>query len=212
MNLSRRTLISGGAAVTAGLALSGCGLAGLAGPPPDLYVLSPKSTFPPDLPSVQWQLVVEEPAAARGLDTDRIVISPTDLEVKYFSGAAWADRAPKMVQGLLIQSFENSKKIVSVGRQQLGLKSDFVLKSELREFQAELRSDGPRVRVRLNCKLVRPLEGIILASQTFEAIKQAKSDKLADVVPEFDDALGTVLKRAVTWTIQEGSRAKPLKM
>jgi cholesterol transport system auxiliary component len=212
MNLSRRTLLGGGATLAAGLTLSGCGLAGLAGPPPDLFVLSPKSTFPPNLPSVGWQLVVEEPAAARGLDTDRIVISPTDLEVKYFSGAAWADRAPKMVQGLLIQSFENSKKIVSVGRQQLGLKSDFVLKSELREFQAELRPEGTRVRVRLNCKLVRPLEGIILASQTFEAIKMAKSDKLADVVPEFDDALGTVLKRAVTWTIEEGSRAKPLKI
>lgn len=211
MKLSRRTLIGGGATLAAGMTLSGCGLAGLAGPPPDLYVLSPKSTFPPDLPVVGWQLVVEEPAAARGLDTDRIVISPNDLEVKYFSGAAWADRAPKMVQGLLIQSFENSKKIVSVGRQQLGLKSDFVLKSELREFQAELRPEGPRVRVRLNCKLVRPLEGVILASQTFEAIKNAPTDKLADVMPQFDDALGTVLKRAVTWTIQEGSRAKPLK-
>jgi cholesterol transport system auxiliary component len=117
-----------------------------------------------------------------------------------------------MVQGLLIQSFENSQKIVSVGRQQLGLKSDFILKSELREFQAELRPDGARVRIRLNCKLVRPLEGVILASQTFEAIKPAASDKLADVMPQFDDALGTVLKRAVTWTIQEGARAKPLKI
>lgn len=212
MTVSRRSILTSGAMIAAGATLSGCGLAGLAGPPPDLFVLSPKSTFPPELPAVGWQLVVEEPSAARGLDTDRIVISPTDLEVKYFSGAAWADRAPKMVQGLLIQSFENSKKIVSVGRQQLGLKSDFILKSELREFQAELRPEGPRVRVRLNCKLVRPLEGIILASQTFEAIKGAPSDKLADIMPQFDEALGTVLKRAVTWTIEEGARAKPLKI
>jgi cholesterol transport system auxiliary component len=212
MNMTRRGMLAMAAAGPAALALSGCGLAGLAGPPPDLYVLSPKSTFPPDLPNVPWQLVVEEPSAARGLDTDRIAIAPTELEVKYFTGAAWADRAPKMVQGLLIQSFENSQRIVSVGRQQLGLKSDFVLKSELREFQAELRADGPRVRVRLNCKLVRPLEGVILASQTFEAIKPTPSDKLSDIMPQFDDALGAVLKRAVTWTIQEGARAKPLQI
>ena len=116
-----------------------------------------------------------------------------------------------MVQALLIQSFENSQRIVSVGRQQLGLRSDFILKSELREFQAEKRADGTRVRVRLNVKLVRPLEGIILASQTFESIKTTPSDKVNDVVDNFDEALGTVLKRAVIWALTEGANAKPLK-
>jgi cholesterol transport system auxiliary component len=209
MTISRRNIL-GSLAAGATLVLSGCSLDLGGGPPPDLYVLTPKSTFPGDLPSVPWQLVVEEPSAARGLDTDRIAIAPTSLEVKYFGGVRWADRAPKMVQELLIQSFENTKKIVSVGRQQLGLRSDYVLKSELREFQAENMGDGTtRVRVRLNLKLVRPLQGVILASQTFESIKQCKTDVIADVMPNFDDALGTVLKRAVVWAIEEGAKAFP---
>ncbi|HAJ45956.1 MAG TPA: hypothetical protein DCL54_05180, partial [Alphaproteobacteria bacterium] len=154
MRHDRRAILGLGAAGLGSALLSGCGVSNiLAGPAPDLYVLSPKSTFPEDLPSVNWQLVVEEPSAARGLDTDRIAIAPTDLEVKYFPEARWADRAPRMVQSLIIQSFENSKRIVSVVRQQLGLRSDFVLKSELREFQAELRKEGPRVPVRLNLKV-----------------------------------------------------------
>jgi cholesterol transport system auxiliary component len=212
MIISRRSVLLISLGSAAALALSGCSLAGLTGgPPPDLYVLSPKSTFPPDLPRVSWQLVVEEPSAARGLDTDRIAIAPTDLEVKYFADARWADRAPRMVQSLLIQSFENTQRIVSVGRQQLGLRSDFVLKSELREFQAEKRPDGTRIRVRLNVKLVRPLEGIILASQTFESTKMSKSDLVSDVVENFDDALGTVLKRSVSWALIEGAKVKPLE-
>lgn len=191
-------------------ALGGCSLPSLgSGPPPDLYVLSPKSTFSDDIPAVAWQLVVEEPSTAKGIDTDRIAIAPQPLEVKYFGGARWADRAPRMVQQLLIQSFENTKKIVSVGRQSIGLRSDFVLKTELREFQAEKTPEGGTVvRVRVNLKLVRPVLGQIIASESFESVKPAASEGLPDIVQAFDDAVGAVLKRAVAWTLKAGEENK----
>ncbi len=200
-------------AALAAVALSACSLPDLgSGPPPDLYVLSPKSTFPEDLPAVDWQLVVEEPSTAKGIDTDRIAIAPTSLEVKYLANSRWADRAPRMVQQLLIQSFENTKKIVSVGRQSIGLRSDFVLKVELREFQAEKTSEGGTVvRVRLNLKLVRIALGQIVASQSFESVKPANSENVPDIVQAFDDAVGAVLKRAVGWTLTSGEDTKTKK-
>ena len=200
------------AALTA-VTLAACSLPDLgSGPPPDLYVLSPKSTFPEGLPSVDWQLVVEEPSTAKGIDTDRIAIAPTSLEVKYLAGSRWADRAPRMVQQLLIQSFENTKKIVSVGRQSIGLRSDFVLKVELREFQAEKTEEGGTVvRVRLNLKLVRVAMGQIVASESFDSVKPANSENVADIVQAFDDAVGAVLKRAVSWTLKAGEDTKTNK-
>jgi cholesterol transport system auxiliary component len=198
--------------VATGLAalLAACSLDFGGGPPPDLYTLSPKSTFAADLPRVDWQLVVEEPSAAKGIDTDRIAIAPTTLEVKYFPSSRWADRSPRMEQALMIQSFENTKKIVSVGRQSLGLRSDYVLKTELREFQAEKNADGTiSVRVRLNLKLIRPSLGQIVASQSFESLKPATSENVGDIVNAFDEAVGAVLKRAVAWTLVEGEKAKP---
>ena len=193
-------------AIVSALALSACALPDLgSGPPPDLYVLSPKSTFADDIPNVTWQLVVEEPSTAKGIDTDRIAIAPSALEVKYFGGSRWADRAPRMVQQLLIQSFENTKTIVSVGRQSIGLRSDFVLKTELREFQAEKTPEGGTVvRVRVNLKLVRPSLGTIVASESFESVKPANSENVPDIVQSFDDAVGAVLKRAVAWTLTSG--------
>lgn len=202
----RRQFIRSAALLSVAIGVASCSLPNFgSGPPPDLYVLSPKSTFSDDIPQVDWQLVVDEPSTAKGIDTDRIAISPQPLEVKYFGGSRWADRAPRMMQQLLIQSFENTKKIVSVGRQSLGLRSDFVLKTELREFQAEKTAEGGTVvRVRLNVKLLRPAIGQIVASQSFEFVKPAASESVPDIVRAFDDAVGAVLKRSVTWTLKAG--------
>lgn len=65
-------------AAVAAVMLGSCSLPDLgSGPPPDLYILSPKSTFPDDIPAVDWQLVVEEPSTGKGFDTDRIAIAPS---------------------------------------------------------------------------------------------------------------------------------------
>jgi cholesterol transport system auxiliary component len=178
-------------------------------PPSNLYALSPKTTFPPDLPRVNWQLVVEEPFAAGGLDTHRIAIMTNPYEIKYYAGARWAERAPRMVQTLLVESFENTGKIVAVGRQSIGLRSDFNLKSELREFQAELKEGGttPEIRVALNAKLIGQPRQQIVASANFERRVRAKDGELLSVVAAFDEALGQVLRETVQWTLLTGSRA-----
>ncbi|NWH08261.1 MAG: membrane integrity-associated transporter subunit PqiC [Alphaproteobacteria bacterium] len=191
--------------------LSGCAFSLTGGaPPPDLYDLSPKSTFNITLAPVTWQLVVDEPVAASSLDTDRIAIRPSPLEYRYYDKARWIDRAPALIQTLLVESFENSDKIVAVGRRAVGLSGDFVLKSELREFQAE-RFDakgGVQVRVRITFKLVKVASGLIIASTSLERVENAQSDAPQDIVQAFDNALGYVLKRAVTWTLEQGQRSQ----
>lgn len=194
--------------LTAGAALpllAGCeGLVpGLGGPPPDLYTLTPKSVFDESLPRIEEQIVVEEPLAAGGLNSARIALRTKPIELQYFARSAWTERAPRMVQTLLVESFENTGRIVAVGRQAVGLRSDFNLKSELREFQAEYFNVGklPLVRVRLNAKLVRQPRRNIVASQNFEATADSAGEDIDSIILAFDDALGKVLKRTVEWTL-----------
>src|SRR3546814_7966625 len=101
--VGRRGLVLGTAALGLGL-LPGCGTLSLLPAPPQLYTLTPKNTFPADLPHVDWQLLVEQPVAAAGLDTVRIPLSQTPITLDYYAGVAWTDRAPSMVQRLLIRS------------------------------------------------------------------------------------------------------------
>ena len=126
-----------------------------------------------------------------------------------------------MVQTLMVESFENSERIVGVGREQIGLRSDFVLKTELREFQAEYTeklpdrvatisasTKPPSARVRINVKLVKmPLREIV-ASATFESKKLAKSNTMKDIIGAFDNALGSCLKSVVVWTLTKGEANK----
>jgi len=186
--------------------LSGCeGLVPtLGGPPANLYTLTPKNTFAKELRRVRWQLVVDEPLASGGLNIDRIALRHSPTELKYFARARWTERAPRMVQTLMVESFENSGAIVAVGRKAIGLRSDYNLITELREFQAEyFESDGvPTVRVRLNAKLVKQPRRAIVASRTFESAIKSKGKAMRHVIRAFDQALGKVLRHTVEWTIK----------
>ena len=49
----------------AAASLAGCALLSAVSDPIDLYTVTPKSTFDPDLPAVYWQLAVEAPSRSR---------------------------------------------------------------------------------------------------------------------------------------------------
>jgi len=207
---------AGGLAVAL-VAVSGCSsiIPGADRDPPELFDLSPKSTFAPNLPKANWQLIVERPIAAAGLSSSRIALKRHPLRLEYYAKTTWTDIAPKMVQTLMVESFENSGRIVAVGRESAGLRSDFVLKTEMREFQAEYTSgikngaktNAPRIRIRISAKLVLMPQRIIIAGKTIEKVVKAETNSMAAIVRAFDRALGKTLKNLVAWTLRTGDKA-----
>jgi cholesterol transport system auxiliary component len=183
-------------------ATAGCQLPG-SGDPPQLFTLTPKSNFAGDLPRADWQLAVEMPVASGGIDTSRIALARSPVTLDYFARANWTDTAPRMVQTLLVESFENTGRIVAVGRESSSLRPDYLLKVDLREFQAELRANAPPVaRVRLAVRLVRLPERTVVASFAHEAQQTAGSSDIHNVVLAFDEALGAAMRRVVEWTLR----------
>jgi cholesterol transport system auxiliary component len=192
------------AAVTCTAAMTtGCGVFPFDKPAPDLFVLTPKSSFSANLPNVDWQLTVELPLADAGINTSRIAIRKSSVTIDYYQGANWIDTAPRMVQTLLVESFENTNQIVGVGRQSAALRADYTLLMELREFQAEQTAGEalPSAHVRLNAKLVRLPQRTIVATKNADFSIKAKNGGLSEVVRAFDDALGKALKTIVEWAL-----------
>ena len=169
----------------------------------DLYTVTPKSIFDPDLPSVYWQLAVEAPVAAANLNTGRIALALTPTSSDYYAKAAWTDRAPLMVQTRIVDSFENTRKIVAVARESIGIRSNYVLQPDLRNFEAlYYYGKPPVVRVRIIAKLVRMPDRQIIGVASFERCVRARADTIPKVVEAFDQALGSVIKRLVAWTLR----------
>ncbi len=216
MRSLRRGLAAAGVAAVA-LAACSLELPGQ-GDPPRQFVLTPKSTYDDDVPTVEWQLLVDKPVAKAGLDTSRIALRHSAIQFDYYSDAAWMDTAPGMVQALLVESFENSGRIVGVSRFAIGVKSDFVLTTELRHFWAEYQGpkpvvgpnarrqnkEAPKVRVSVIAKLIQMPRRDIVASERFDALVQANGPEMLSIVSAFDEAIGKVMKRLVTWTLEQG--------
>ena len=211
--MMRRTVCGSLLAVAATALLAGCQIPG-SGDPPQLYKATPKTTFDPKLPSVNWQLVVDRPVASVGLNSQKIALQRTPVTLDYFARANWTDTAPEMIQSLLIESFESTGKIKAVSRESTQLRPDYALQSELRDFQAEYDAPGrpPLIRVRLNVKMVRLPERVIIANDTVERTARAEGGDMENVVLAFDNALGQVMKRIVEWAlVASGTTARPAR-
>jgi cholesterol transport system auxiliary component len=198
------------ATLGAAVLLGGCQLISAAEEPTDLYTITPKSTFDADLPPVFWQLAVEVPVAAANLNTGHIAIAQSPTSSDYYSKTAWTDRAPLMVQTRIVDSFENSHKIVAVARESIGLRANYVLQSDLRNFEAMyIYGKPPIAHVRIVAKLVRMPDRQIIGVGSFERCVRARADKVPKVVEAFDQALGSVMKRLVAWTLRAAPPRPP---
>jgi cholesterol transport system auxiliary component len=190
--ISRRHLMLAG-----GAALGGCGIIPKVNDPIPLYTLSAVTQFDRSLPKVDWQLVIGTPVASADLDTTRIALTRSPGVVEYFAKGAWADNAPILLQDKLIESFEASGAIVAVGRDAVGLRPDYVLQSELRDFQAEFAGDAPSAHLRLVGKLVRMPDRRIVANIAIDQKVLAGGGSLPEIVDAFDRAASEAFQEVV---------------
>jgi cholesterol transport system auxiliary component len=184
------------------LALAGCGSLFGGNQPTQLYRVTPVRAFPPDLPHLSVQLLVDVPTAPAGLDTARIALSRSAVSIDYFADSEWTDRVPLLVQTDLLQSFENSKSINAIDRESAGLRADFILQTEIRHFEAlyDTGEGAPVVWVAIVTRLVNPTSGDIVARNTFERHQPASENRIPAIVIAFDQALGGVIEDIVAWT------------
>jgi cholesterol transport system auxiliary component len=173
-------------------------------PSPHLYRVTPKSTYPANLPHMPTQILVDVPIAPAGLDASRIALSRSPISIDYFADSEWTERVPLLVQTALLESFENSGAIAAIDRESIGLRADFILKTEIRHFEALYDSPNaaPEVWVAIIARLVNPSGRDIVAHASFERRERAAANDMGHVVLSFDNALGAVMGDIVVWTVR----------
>ncbi len=133
------------------------------------------------------------------LDSERIVVRPAPTEITYLAKVQWSDRAPKLIQARLIDSFQNSGRVRSVGMPGSVVVSDLGLVTDLRDFHIDAEN-GVAV-VAINVQIVSEKTGRVVASKTFEAREPVSGDKADAMVASINTAFERVATDIVVWTL-----------
>lgn len=172
-------------------------------PAPLLFRLTPLAETAAATPAIDAQLVVDMPSAPASLDTERIALARGALSFDYFADAAWIDRAPALLQSLIIESLENAGQIRVVARPAGELRPDAVLLADLRRFEADYGGAGqPEVHVRLDCRLIRMPDRTVLSVRSFEGKATASANDTARIVAAFDEAFHAAMRELAPWAAQ----------
>jgi cholesterol transport system auxiliary component len=179
------------------LTLAGCAVLG--GKP------APLDTFELSAPSVdvrahsRRQILIAQPSALKALDSQNIVIRPSDGSIQFLKGAQWADRLPLIVQARLAETFQRSGSFAGVGKPGEGLAIDYQIIVEVRSF--EVRVDGgEHADVDLFVRILNDRNGEVRASKDFTARAPVSGKGNAAYVGALDNAFGDAAKDIVRWT------------
>ncbi|MEM9495544.1 MAG: ABC-type transport auxiliary lipoprotein family protein [Pseudomonadota bacterium] len=155
-------------------------------------------------PAVEWSLVVEDPRTTRAFDTVKVAVAPAAGKIEYFSGAEWADRAPRLFQTALIQSFEDTGRILGVGDRAAVPIADIVLQTDIRELVVDAKSGGETPSLSIYARLTDG-KGRVYAARRFDARGAASGGDADAIMAAFGAAFDTVITDIVTWSLDEGA-------
>ncbi|MEO1426894.1 MAG: ABC-type transport auxiliary lipoprotein family protein, partial [Pseudomonadota bacterium] len=122
-------------------------------------------------------------------------------------GSEWVDRVPVLFQRALVRTFENSGAITNVGDFTVLPVSDYVLRTDIRAFHADLAGETPTATIEIFARLIAD-DGKILTAQRFVARETARLDTPESLMPAFDRALNQVLGQITEWTFESAPAAR----
>lgn len=173
--------------------LSACALGGGQTPyrliAPEVDAPEPAQAVP-----VDRTLAVSRPEADRTRNSTRILVR-RGRALMPWKGAAWIDRAPDLLQDLLVEFLDG--RVATVGRSG-NLPAEFRLELAMRRFEMAERSGGLEAEVVVVVRLFDAV-GRLLAVNTLEGREQASGKSLDASLTAMETAMGEVFTDLADW-------------
>lgn len=185
------------AATTLAFAVAGC--AGGGNDIQAIYELTALDS-PPVSSGSSAQILVPEPRALESLATSKIAVKPTALTLAYYPQVAYQDSAPKVLQRVLLDTFQNTGRVTAVGLPGQSLLINYQVVTEVRAFQVETFA-GNRARVEVAVKLLNDANGRVIANRIFSTVVPIASDAAETAAEGLNLAVQRLAVEVVTWTL-----------
>lgn len=198
------------------LVLSGC--AGLLdpGPPMSQVILPVRIDIAEKSDRMPVQVLVAHPVADAATGTDRIMALMNGYEVRALDTAKWVAPVPWLVQRLLIDSLEASRRLQAVGWEESSLDAKIRLTTDIRRFY--LRYDAPDRNPVVDINLVFSLVDMdtmkIISRRVIAVEQQCAGNTVQEFVATFSVCMTRALAQANEWivgTLEPWSEKPPAK-
>lgn len=147
------------------------------------------------------QILVPEPAALAAFATNRMPVKPTPITVSYYPAVTLQDTVPKVMQRVLLDTFQNSGRVRAVGLPGQSLLINYQVVTEVRAFQAET-FDGDRARIEVFAKLLNDTNGRVISSRVFVTTVPMPGDDAEDAAIGLNQAAQALSTDVVDWTLR----------
>lgn len=158
----------------------------------------PAPTFTETARQREWQLAVSEPTVMLSLNTDKVLIEPSEGVIEPSDEAKWADNLPNLFQTQVIRSFENAGYTDGVLRPGDAMDPDYKLILDIRAFQLSTAGD-PQARIDFVARLV-DRDGKVLTSRQFASKAPAESPSANDGAKALGALFSQSMTELVDWT------------
>ena len=147
----------------------------------------------------------------RSAMSDRL-LSVTNGEAAYISGARWVSPAIVLFDEAVARSFEGGTSRARLVTSGETTKAAMALRLEVRSFETDYVNGPkapPEVLVEIRAVTTRSSDRALLGDKVFVARIKAADNRLSAIVPAYDQAVGQVLSEIVTWVGDAGAKLPP---
>lgn len=188
-------------------AASGCvSLLPETAPPKPRYHITAPDTAALEGDRLNWSLVIDDPRTTRAYDSIRVAVTPSPGKIEYFAGAEWADRAPRLFQTALVQTFEDAGRIIAVGDRGAVPVGDVVLQTDIRRMHYDVRNRSGQADIAIYARLGDG-KGGVYAVRRFMASTPANGESADAVIAAFNTSFASLIPEIVAWTYEQGEAA-----
>ena len=121
-------------------------------------------------------LVVAEPQAAPGFDSQRIAYTRTPLALEYYTKSQWIDTPARMLAPLVVKALMNAGVFRAVVAEPTPVDGDLRLEIDSLRLQQEFLQRPSQVRFAFRASLVDVASRRVLATRAFEVTEIAPSE------------------------------------
>lgn len=133
-----------------------------------------------------------EPQVAPGLESPRIVVVDRPQHQTFYNGVRWNAPAGRMLQNALVDAFERSGMFSLVTTDDSGTRTDWLVETQLRDFQVDKSGVSPKVVVRLTASLIRANNRQVVMSLPLESSADVSGRNIEGIIDTFNSQMGLI--------------------